>query len=194
MTKFCNYLLRCTFTLLTEYHPLVSLLSEDKPIHSVATAHTQCGALTLSLLLLIKVLESKFSEMLMHAASCPWKLCTDPTVSTECVLLIKQMDDSSITRHLIAMEIETCSSLTLFHSYIINDWPCKVMQNFCPFWQVKHELSVDGNIIFRGSCVFIPPKFRKFILDEFHSAHKGITGIKALPRSYVWWPGTDKDI
>lgn len=112
------------------------------------------------------------------------------------VLLIKQMDDSSITRHLIAIEIETYSSLTLFHSYIINDWPCKVMQNFCPFWQVKHELSVDGNIIFRGSCVFIPQSLENlfqmnFILPtkaslELRHYHGLMFGGQELIRIYKW--------
>lgn len=64
----------------------------------------------------------------------------------------------------------------------------------CPFWQVRHKLSVNGDINFRGSHVFILPKFRKFVLDKFQSVHKGISTIKELVRFYFWWAGIDKDL
>ena len=31
-------------------------------------------------------------------------------------------------------------------------------------------------------------------MEELHQSHPGITRIKALARSYVWWPNLDKDL
>ena len=81
----------------------------------------------------------------------------DLPVSTESVLMIKQLDHSLVTRHVIATELNKCPDLIQLRSHIVNDWPRQVMQNLCPFWQVKHELSVEGDIIFRGLRVFILP-------------------------------------
>jgi len=34
----------------------------------------------------------------------------------------------------------------------------------------------------------IPTVFRTQLLEELHSNHVGVCRMKALARSYVWWP------
>ena len=80
--------------------------------------------------------------------------------------------------------------------YLKNDsWPQKVDPECKPYAAIKDELSlVEGNIIMWGLRVVIPKSLRKFLLDELHCTHPGISRMKALARIHLWYPKINADI
>ena len=52
----------------------------------------------------------------------------------------------------------------------------------------EHLYTVDGVILYKNRIV-IPPSLRQHVLTVLHSAHQGVTSMKAHADSTVFWPG-----
>ena len=58
------------------------------------------------------------------------------------------------------------------------------------YWQVRHNLTIDDDLIVYGCRLLIPRQMHREML---HEAHQGMVRMKQRARLTIYWPGLDND-
>ncbi|KRY82815.1 Transposon Ty3-I Gag-Pol polyprotein [Trichinella pseudospiralis] len=111
------------------------------------------------------------------------------------ILFLETIDNFPLHSKDIARITAKDPILTRILSWAWRGWPKSVSdERLKPYVTRQHEISIHNGRLLWSSRVIIPLQARHKILKELHIGHPGIEQMKALARSYVWWPKMDSEI
>lgn len=192
--RFHQYLYGRRFSIFTDHKPLMGLFSELKGIPPMASARIQRWALTLSAYQ-YHIVYRAGSENGNADAFSRLPLPETPRYTgfpPETVFLLDRLANSPVTAKQIKTWTERDPVLSQVKRWVMQGWPEAVgEERFKPYAKRKLELSVLDGCILWGSRVIVPLPGQAQVMEALHDAHPGVSRMKSLARSFVWWPGMD---
>ena len=191
-----EYLYGRHFTIKSDHQPLENLLNKETPISPLTSARIQRWALTLS----AYEYDFKYTPgrkiahadamSRSHLSDCPNEVPQPP----ETIFLMEMTNMSPLSYKEMSLWTSRDPILSPVYQYVVNGWPDQCSDEFKAYKVHADELSTYDGCILWGTRLVVPPQVRSKVLEVIHDTHPGIVKMKAIARSYVWWPNIDAQI
>lgn len=184
-----EYLYGRLFKLITDNQPLSRIFHQNAKLPQMTSSRLQRYAAFLTgynyVVATKKSEDNVNADCLSRAPSSSGvnlKNRIDTEVHFICYSTINQINSSNLNFDAILEETEKDADLS------------KILKDMRNNSTMESDYTIDSGILFKGQRVVIPASLQKFVLEELHHTHIGITKMKQLARRYVYWVSIDRHI
>ncbi|PFX31379.1 Uncharacterized protein K02A2.6 [Stylophora pistillata] len=116
-------------------------------------------------------------------------------IPAETAFLLEHLEETPVNARHIREWTRRDPVLSRVYQFALEGWPTQCPEvELHPYSSRKAELTMEDGCILWGSRVIVQPQGRTEVIAKLHDAHPGISRMKALARSYVWWPNMDREL
>nr|XP_049463733.1 uncharacterized protein K02A2.6-like [Anopheles coluzzii] len=204
--KFHKMIFGRHFTLQTDHRPLLHIFGSKKGIPIFTANRLQRFALTLLAydfnIEYVRTDDFGNADLLsrlINTHTKPDEDCVIASVNLEediKSVAISALDSLPLNFADLARETKRDPLLKKVSVYISEGWPrnAAFTDELARFNARKDALTTVENCILFGERVVIPKKLQQKCLQQVHQGHPGVQRMKALARSFFYWPTIDADI
>ena len=193
--KLYHYLFGRHFTLVTDNKPLAAIFHPDKNIPEYSALRLQRYAIFLAgLNYTIETRPTKLHGNCDALSRLPLPHNMHDVVDDNHLFNVNQLESIPVNANDVAQNTKRDAVMSRVYMYVQNGHWDDDKGPFEPFYRKRHELSTQQGVLFWQNRVVIPPPLRKQLLEELHVGHPGVVRMKAVARSYIWYPNIDSDI
>ncbi|XP_064470207.1 uncharacterized protein K02A2.6-like [Ornithodoros turicata] len=193
--RFHQYLWGHSFQIVTDHKPLLGLLAHDKPVPNSCSSRLLRWALTLSSYRYELVCRQ--GSRIAHAdglSRLPLPTEALPVERPAEVFLLEGVYRTVLSANVVAEATSREVITSNVRHILLKGGKLPNVTHYRPYQRRFDQLSVQDDCILLGNRVVIPQELRAKVLDLLHESHPGVTKMKAVARSHVWWDTLDEDI
>ncbi|XP_064477638.1 uncharacterized protein K02A2.6-like [Ornithodoros turicata] len=193
--RFHQYLWGHSFEIVTDHKPLLGLLAHDKPVPNNCSPRLLRWALTLSSYRYELVCRQ--GSRIAHAdglSRLPLPTEALPVERPAEVFLLEGVYPTVLSAKVVAQATSRDVIVSNVRHILLSGGKLPDVTDYRPYQRRFDQLSVQDDCILLGNRVVIPQELRAKVLDLLHESHPGVTKMKAVARSHVWWDTLDEDI
>ncbi|XP_037560807.1 uncharacterized protein K02A2.6-like [Dermacentor silvarum] len=194
VTKFRQYLWGREFAAITDHKALPGLLAPDKRVPEMCSPRIMRWALMLGAYnykLMYRPGASIANADGLSRLQLP--VCAQPVERPAEVFMLEAAYPRVLRSTAVAEATSKDSTLAKLRDAL---WSGAELRDpeFRFYADRKLQMSVQEDCILLGSRVIIPSALQQEVLRLLHEGHHGMTKMKAIARSHVWWSSLDEDI
>ncbi|XP_055699702.1 uncharacterized protein K02A2.6-like [Phlebotomus papatasi] len=194
--NFHQYICGRKIKIFTDHRPLLGIFNPKKPIQNTISPRMTRWCLALGAYdyeIEYRPGEKHQNADALSRVPVREELEIDEDPSGEILML--QDDVTPVSAREIQEFTKKDATLIRVKRWILEGWPerCPSVE-MKPFFAIRTELSLMKDVILKGNQVIVPEPLRDRLLNSLHATHWGMVNMKAIARSYMWWPGMDAGI